>query len=202
MASSETPPYAAAEPPTAPVASVAATPFGGDAKEKEPPSNPFNSLYVGDLLPEVNEAELYELFSRLGPVVSIKLCRDIITRRSLGYAYVNYQQPDDGMAQPRPGCLPWMLFPSVVGVASRHNCLEPWELLIPRFLPPPSPLRSNHICPSLLGCLALSSLVPSVLQVLPKTSAPVLSSALQFPAFFKHTHISIPAPFSDPLLLP
>jgi polyadenylate-binding protein len=55
----------------------------------------FRAVRTRNLSPAVKDIHLYEIFNQVGTVASIKVCCDAMTRRSLGYAYVNYHNAQD-----------------------------------------------------------------------------------------------------------
>ena len=44
--------------------------------------------YVGDLEPTVTDSQIYDLFHQIDPMLSARICKDVTTNSSLGYAYV------------------------------------------------------------------------------------------------------------------
>ncbi|KAL0914688.1 hypothetical protein M5K25_015056 [Dendrobium thyrsiflorum] len=53
------------------------------------------ALYIGDLHQDVTDPNLFELFSTIGDVASVRVCRDSASGCSLGYGYVNYMSEQD-----------------------------------------------------------------------------------------------------------
>ncbi|TVU47529.1 hypothetical protein EJB05_07133, partial [Eragrostis curvula] len=63
--------------------------------EAQPAAAAVPALYVGDLHEEVADQDLFDAFSKVGTVTSVRVCRDNATNRSLRYGYVNYYSRAD-----------------------------------------------------------------------------------------------------------
>ncbi|XP_068178759.1 uncharacterized protein [Antennarius striatus] len=59
------------------------------------PANFFPFLYVQKLRRDVTEELLFHIFSKMGSVRSVSICRDRISGRSLGCAYVSFHRAAD-----------------------------------------------------------------------------------------------------------
>ncbi|CAN6440934.1 unnamed protein product [Victoria cruziana] len=57
------------------------------------------SLYVGDLHHDVTDKDLFDAFSPISGLLSVRVCLDSMTGRSLGYGYIDYiSHPDASRA--------------------------------------------------------------------------------------------------------
>lgn len=56
------------------------------------------SINVSELDQFVTETNLCSIFSTYGDILSIRIVKDLTTRRSLGYAYVNCKFPENAAA--------------------------------------------------------------------------------------------------------
>ena len=51
-----------------------------------------SSLYIGDLSTKVREDDILNIFSKMSGLESVRICRDVISRESLGYGYINFKK--------------------------------------------------------------------------------------------------------------
>eukprot|EP00466_Bigelowiella_natans_P010537 jgi/Bigna1/134368/aug1.25_g9076 len=74
-----------------------ATTIGGPVAQGNNGIERSRSLWVGELSFDTDEATLVNVFQQIGPLESVRICKDGKSKKSLGYAYVNYQKSSDAM---------------------------------------------------------------------------------------------------------
>ena len=53
--------------------------------------NENSSLYIGDLSSKVTENDILYIFSKMSGLLYVKICRDVFSKKSLGYGYINFE---------------------------------------------------------------------------------------------------------------
>ncbi|XP_042511837.1 polyadenylate-binding protein 7-like [Macadamia integrifolia] len=53
------------------------------------------SLYIGDLHPDLTDGQLFDAFSTIENLASVRVCRDSMSGKSLGYGYANFITTQD-----------------------------------------------------------------------------------------------------------
>ena len=52
------------------------------------------SLYIGDLSQLIDEENILNAFSKMSGLLSVRICRDVISKKSLCYGYINFKNKD------------------------------------------------------------------------------------------------------------
>lgn len=65
------------------------------------PSSRSCSVFVGNIPYDVNEEQLKTIFSTVGPIVSLRLMYDKVTRQPKGYGFCEYKDPETAYAAMR-----------------------------------------------------------------------------------------------------
>jgi RNA recognition motif-containing protein len=102
-----------------------------------------SKLYVGNLAPNVSEADLRLLFGRVGAVTEVHLVLDPTTHQSRGHAFVTMATPElAAAALSEFHC--WNLEGRYITVTEARPPQEPKGMMSEGFASaPPAPLRSD-----------------------------------------------------------
>lgn len=83
---------------TTPVATKPDTADSTASTSSSLPSIRDASVYISEIDQSVNEADLFRIFSAYGDILTIRVAKDPVSQRSLGYAYVNFKAPESATA--------------------------------------------------------------------------------------------------------